>query len=238
MDELIRFRYATIVCDGCGKKADSSDDDEILMDIEDLEYDLEEKCGWKRQPGDKWLCSACAENPAHRTDPGKGCTTLESTILYGLRCDNCGTQWRDTNIGYTGFMDRRDTIYSAEDYDWMELGGKMLCPGCYKNCENAQEEDDAIREEKCQKCQFEKDCAERVPREVTEVSDECLLVVLPDGCKGMCPHYVRNPLPMCTTKGPCPRVEWWKEEREAIKKRNEDIKAWAAEDQGKHKDQK
>ena len=94
MQTIRDFDFATVICDGCGRREDSKTaDDERLHDYADLiEWKLDDM-GWEQcdeENEDKWFCPDCASDEKHRTHPGEGRVIVEKAPLFELRCDLCG----------------------------------------------------------------------------------------------------------------------------------------------------
>lgn len=143
METLMKFNFCTIVCNGCGERVDSNIKDEILLDEEELEYEIED-LGWTKDPNDKekWLCEKCSESESHRRHPGEGRTIIEPMKLYGFRCDLCGREWFDeVNTGCTSFEDSDYAYDCAIDEGWCEIDGKLYCQDCWHNDEEVSEEE-------------------------------------------------------------------------------------------------
>lgn len=239
MEELYKFVFGTIVCDGCACRIDSKDaDDERLYDIDYLLDCKLEDHGWVKQSKDKWYCPKCAKDPSHRTHPGEGRVIVENTTLSGLRCDHCGATF-ESSEGYSCWEDSSYTEDHSRDEDWHELDGKMLCPDCWRTCdamEDAALDDDAWEETYCSKCPHKDNCDEVVEREVPDVSLECnaAMRVSKDGRVKYepCPYLVPNPVKGLREKcnlpkgQKCPRVEAWEIDKEKVKRNNDEIREW------------
>lgn len=234
MKTLHKFEFGTIVCNGCGCRIDSRDDEcEILRDIEDmLDYWLVSK-GWKEYKKGKWYCKECAEDPSHRKHPNEGKIIREREILYGLLCDNCGREFEDYE-GLSRFTDFNDTIERAKEDDWNEWGDMCLCPDCWDTCKSIKaEERGEDGEGYCIECPCRADCNEIDKREVPETSYECEIAILDSEGRygGKCPHFHQEKNLKATCSLPageeCPRLKNWKMEKEKAEKRNEEVEKWA-----------
>ena len=62
---------------------------------------------------------------------------IHEKIMYGVTCDNCGTEWIDEDNGFVAFTDKSSiSEYLSEDYEWHtdnEGNGpdKHYCPKCF-----------------------------------------------------------------------------------------------------------
>ena len=234
MEELHKFVFGTIVCDGCGRRIDSHNDDEWLHDLEELEDCYLDDWGWVEQSEDKWLCPDCVKDPNHRTHPGEGRIIVERDTLSGLRCDHCGKQFEDSE-GYSSWTDSTIAEEMARDDDWREVGGKMLCPDCYKTCPAMEDESEEDYEEiYCNKCPHKNLCDEVVECEIPIVSQECKVAVKVQYEQSKrryepCPYYLPAPiggkcnLPKGKT---CPRVETWTKVKGEVEQKNREIQEW------------
>lgn len=238
MEELHKFDFGTIVCDGCACRRDSNDeDDEKLHDIDDLlEFRLED-LGWVKQSENKWFCPDCANDPSHRIHPGEGRIISEKQTLSGLRCDHCGKEFENCD-GFSMWEDGCYTEENAFNEDWRELGGRMLCPDCRRTCDamdNIEDEDEDWEKKYCSKCPHKDDCNEEVEREIPDVSLSCESAVRTVDEQSRvhyecCPYLEsRSPLrEKCNLPEgkKCPRIEAWETEREEVAKKNKEIKEW------------
>ena len=238
MEELHKFDFGTIVCDGCGCRIDSHFDDERLHDISDLlECELDDH-GWVEHEKDRWYCPGCAKDPARRIHPGEGRIISEKETLSGLRCDHCGKEFEDCD-GFSMWEDGGYVAERASDEDWRELGGKMLCPDCRRTCDamdNIGDEDEDWEKKYCSQCPHKDDCNEEVEREIPEVSLACESAVrtVDENSKvhyERCPYLEARQQPLrekCNLpKGKkCPRVEAWEIEKEEVKRKNLELLEW------------
>ena len=214
MKTIIPFDFATVVCDGCACREDSRTiNDECLTEYDSLMNWKLEASEWQRVKEDndeKWYCPLCAKDPSHRSHPGEGRVIVETEPLYGLRCDHCGSEWRDSDVGYTSFEDSDDVEFRAETEDWQKIGGKWYCPDCWQTCKAMSEEGESVEnveEVFCSKCKYKADCNEVEPRSIP-----CANL---DECNRDCPYRTGTPYNMmCTANADakCPRVEEWKNE--------------------------
>ena len=238
MEELHKFVYGTVVCDGCACRRDSDDaDDERLHDIDDLLGCRLEDIEWVQQSEDKWFCPECATNPSHRTHPGEGRVIAEKTTCSGLRCDHCGAAF-ESSEGFSWWEDFSYTEENARNEDWRDVGGKMLCPDCYRTCDAMEDEEEENYEDVyCSKCPHKDDCNEVVEREVPVISPECESAVkkIDESSRVSykpCPFHVKNPVKGLNGKcnlpqgKKCPRVEAWEIEKEEVAKKNNEIQEW------------
>ena len=234
MEELHRFVFGTVVCDGCGRRIDSTTaNDERLHDVHELlEWKLDE-LGWAKCDNGKWLCPDCVADPAHRTRPGEGEVVSENDMTYGLRCDHCGKEFENYE-GYSIWMKSWVTHEEATDSDWRDIGGKMLCPDCYRDCDamgNLEDEDEDWVQKYCSKCPHKDDCDEVVERDTPLVDCCCcksaLRIVDTNGVVHYhcCPHLVSG---KCTLPEgvKCPRLVTWRIEREEVEESNKGIREW------------
>ena len=230
MKTVNKFCFATIVCDGCAGRVDSTIDDEFMYDYDDLTGWVLEWHDWQHVKDDKWYCPACAKDPGHRTYPGEGREIVEVEPLFGLKCDHCGREWEDTTIGYAAFEDFGDAEVHANDDGWQEIEGKWYCPDCYQTCKAMSDESDGVEnweEVYCSKCKYKDDCNEIEPRDIP----------YPDHaeCNRDCPYrdataaFIRC---KASAGAKCPRVEEWKNEGIA---KQEAANAKALEECGKTK---
>lgn len=212
MKTVIPFDFATVVCDGCACREDSNSDGEHLRDYEDLIGWKLEDCDWERvEEGndEKWYCPLCAKDPEHRTHPGEGRVIGETIPLYGIKCDHCGREWVDEDIGGTSYADFNDTIQQAKYDEWREMGGKWYCPDCWQTCKAMSKEGDGVEnweEVFCSKCKSKDDCNSIESRDVPYPnSDEC-----PRNCQ-----YRKGFHCEATKAAQCPRVLDWEREGRA-----------------------
>lgn len=234
MEELRKFVFGTIVCNGCGRRIDSRNDDEWLHDLEELEDCYLDDWGWVEQSEDKWLCPDCVKDPNHRKNPGEGRIIAERDTLSGLRCDHCGKKFENSE-GFSFWPDFSTTEEMARDEDWSEMGGKMLCPDCYKTCPAMlDEEEENYEEVYCRKCPHKNNCDEIVECEVPMVSNECKIAVRTEDGNGRvrhekCPYHQPNPFGgKCNLPDgkKCPRLETWEKEKIEVEKKNKEILEW------------
>lgn len=216
MRKLQTFDFATVVCDGCACRVDSTIGNERLIDYEALIDWKLEYSDWKRvKEGDdeKWFCPNCGKDPSKRIHPGEGRVIIESEPLFGLKCDHCGRQWQDVDSGCTSYADFNDTTGKAQDDGWQEIDGKWYCPGCWKTCRAMSEDGDKVEawaEVFCSECKYKDDCNEIEPRDVPYPNQ--------DECPSTCQH--RRGTDVCflcdALKGTqCPRVQEWEKEGRA-----------------------
>lgn len=229
MEVLNRFLYGTIVCNGCAKRIDSEYDDEFLHNVDELEDHLRDN-GWEEKDG-KFLCPECVKSPSHRRYPGEGRTIVEKSTTSALKCDLCGREFRDIE-GFACWEDFDDTLEHARDLDWQEIGGKMLCPDCYCDCDAIKDEKEEHWEEVyCAKCPYKEDCDQNVPRDKPAPSDECKYAVRTADrnwhkclwLKESIPGGVRCELPEGKK---CSRVEQFEKDRPVIEAKNAEIRKW------------
>lgn len=52
--------------------------------------------------------------------------------MYGCKCDNCGKQWEDEDMGFVAFTDDSGIkSYLDEDGEWHTEDDKHYCPECW-----------------------------------------------------------------------------------------------------------
>ena len=230
MRTLQTLNFATVVCDGCARRLDSTENDERLYDYDELVDCKLEDWGWERvndKDDEKWLCPECVKDKEHRKHPGEGRIIVEKTPQFGLKCDLCGKTFESFE-GYFCWEDEGCTEEHARDDDWMEIGGKWYCPDCYCTCAAMEDEDmdwDEAEKKYCHKCPYEKDCREAVPLDKPKCSDECKYAFKgEDGNWEMCPHYktcdgkTYYPDECCLVDNggdECPRVAHWRDKGKA-----------------------
>lgn len=229
MEELHKFVYGTVVCDGCACRIDSrtADGDRIHDKDSLVEYKLED-LGWIDLGKDKWLCPECAKSPSHRTHPGEGRVIAERETVSGLRCDLCGKSFEDFE-GFSVWEDFSDTQMHANDDDWQEIDGRWLCPDCYRSCDAIEDEEEENYEEVyCSKCSHKDDCNEVEERTVPDLSLDCKSAVKSEPCPFYAPNNVKGLRGTCNLPKDkkCPRVEAWEVEKEEVAKKNKEIKEW------------
>lgn len=239
MEELRKFVFGTVVCDGCGYRVDSqSANTERIHDIDDLlEWKLEDM-GWVEKSEDKWLCPNCVAHLENHKHSGEGRVIAEKMTVSGLRCDHCGKSFENYE-GYSVWEDFSDTKEHARDDDWYDIDGRWLCPDCYRTCdamlnENFEVED--WEERYCAKCPHKDNCDEVVEREVPAVSIECKSIEhMDDSLRSSykpCLFYSANPVKglngRCNLPNgqKCPRVAAWEKDKEKVKRNNEGIREW------------
>lgn len=233
MEELKKFEFGTIVCDGCGRRIDSHVDDEILHDIDALTEWVLEDYEWEKQPDAKWLCPDCAKDPKHRIHPGEGRTIIDRMSLSGLRCDLCGCQFENYE-GFSCWADSSATEEKAREDDWIDIDGKMLCPDCWKTCAAMEDEEEENYEEVyCSKCSHQHDCNEAEVRNMPEASNNCTYAFKSeDGKWHRCPHFaegIKNLKSECNLPEgeKCPRILQWEKDKPLVEQKNKEIVEWA-----------
>ena len=226
MQTIRTFDFATVVCDGCARRLDSTFNGERLYDCDELiDFKLED-LGWQKyveEDDEKWFCPDCAKDEAHRKHPGEGRIILEKIPQFGMVCDLCGKTFEDSE-GYSFWLDDSFVEENAKNHEWMEIGGKWYCPDCYCTCPAIEDDGmdwDEAKKRYCAKCPYEKDCGEVVPLDEPNPSDECKYAVKDaDGSWKRCPHYktcdgkTYRPDTCCLiTNGgdECPRVAYWRD---------------------------
>lgn len=233
MEELRKFEFGTIVCDGCARRIDSSVNDEVLYDVEDLLGGELKEHEWEEQSDGKWFCPECAKDPKHRTHPGEGRIIVDRMTLSGLRCDCCGHKFENYE-GFSCWEDFSDTKEYAREDDWNDVGDKILCPDCWKTCAAIEdEEEDNYEEVYCSKCPHKDDCNEAEVRSMPEASNNCTYAFKSeDGKWHRCPHFaevIKNLKSVCNLpKGEkCPRILQWEKDKPLVEQKNKEIVEWA-----------
>lgn len=230
MRKLQTHNFATVVCDGCARRIDSTFNDERLYSYEEfIDYKLED-LDWQKvdeNDDDRWLCPDCAKDESHRKHPDEGRIIVEPEPLYGLECDLCGKTFEDYE-GYSCWREEGETHEAAREDEWMKIGGKWYCPDCYCTCPAIKDEEmdwDEAKKRYCAKCPYEEDCNEVVPLDKPEPSSECEYAFKgEDGNWKRCPHYEKDsngnriPHTCCLYASggkECPRVAYWRDKGKA-----------------------
>ena len=226
MIELLKFNYAKIYCDGCGKSVDSQYDTDILHDLDELlELHLPDSLGWKqREEGDmtKWLCPECIKDASHRKREGKGRIEVRPLLLYGVRCDVCG-ELAGSYIGESFWRDEFQAFEEAIGDGFSELNGKHYCSDCWDECEKLDSSEDC-----CVTCKHSAWCEGDLPNEKPNPSSRCESIVKDSkGDWHHCPWLKWVQGVKCDCLIPegekCPRVVDWEHEKEDIECSNAKI---------------
>lgn len=234
MEELRKFEFGTIVCDGCARRIDSNVNEEVLYDVEDLLGGELEYREWEEQSDGKWYCPECAKDPKHRIHPGEGRIIVDRMTLSGLRCDCCGHEFENYE-GFSCWEDFSDTEDKARDDGWNDVDGKMLCPDCWKTCAAIEDvEEDNYEEVYCSKCPYKDDCNEIVPSDGPTPSDRCRYACRNgDGKWEKCPHLSHLAEGIKTIHGcnlpkgeKCPHVLQWEKDKVEVERKNREIEDW------------
>lgn len=72
---------------------------------------------------------------------------IKEVKMFGLFCDKCGKLYMNEDTGYCAFVSDADALKDAQEGEWKEIEGRMLCPDCYHYDEDADEYFENAKEE-------------------------------------------------------------------------------------------
>lgn len=62
---------------------------------------------------------------------------IERVTMYCAKCDRCGEILQDGEI--VAWADADEAQRMAEESEWIEINGRLLCPDCYELDEDTDE---------------------------------------------------------------------------------------------------